>query len=122
MKREIDTHYLGFEGEPEIQFIRGTEISEQYILRIWIGYFDTIMSTSKLGENGWSGLSYYYHTHTGWYETSPWEIQDINKAIIEFEEMDVHELDETAKNVWSDICSLLNDARSSKETVMIVYE
>lgn len=122
MDKIIRNYYNGYEGEPEIQFIRILQDGQKLLLRIWIGFFDNIMTAIKPDLNGWTGLAYYYHLVEGWYDKSPWEIPSIDKAVEQFEKIDISCFDENTMNVYADICKLLRDAQASNEKVWIAYE
>lgn len=79
---EID-FYTGFEGEPELIFLQKTANCEK-ILRLWEGYFDTMMQQVSLSSNGeWTNLAYYYHLCLGCWgeEVENWQIPNIESVI-----------------------------------------
>lgn len=87
----IIDYYTGFEGEPEFQIIHSRKNGDKLIIRIWGGYFDSIMhavlDAVEPGANGWTGIAYCYSAVEGWYEESPWQMTDIKDAIRQFVEM-----------------------------------
>jgi hypothetical protein len=113
--------YKGFEGEPEIRFIYQKPDSQDVLLKVWIGYFDLLMSVVHPTTNGWSGLSYFYHFDKGWFEESPWEIKDISSVIVEFRSMDVSVLDQDSLNVWNHILKMFQSAQSLGGKIFIEY-
>ncbi len=115
-------HYDGFEGEPEIQFIRVAENGDKFILRIWIGFFDSIMSAIKPKTYGWTGLSYYYHMHEGWYTESPWRAPDTVAIINELKKLNKSMLDSKTQNVLNDIIELLLDSQQGDDKIWICYD
>lgn len=121
MEKVID-YYNGFEGEPEIQMVHIKNNQDKYILRMWIGYFDRIIELIKPEAEGWTGLSYYYHMNTGWYEDSPWRISDVISAKKQIESINPSTLDDVSKKVYSEILNLFNNASSSGETILISYD
>jgi len=78
---EVIDFYEGFEGEGEIQFIQANNSGSKKIIRIWDGYFDDIMGKVTPDSNGWTSLAYCYHLVEGWYEETPWELLEIDKAL-----------------------------------------
>ena len=52
-----NNYYKGYEGANEIQFIC-KKAGKIYILVIWEGFFDEIMTKILPEENGWTGLGY----------------------------------------------------------------
>ncbi len=121
MNTTIKNYYEGFEGYPEIQFIRIAEDGSRQILRMWEGYFDFIMDLIHPQKDGWVGLSYYYHLVIGWYDESPWQIKDVGTVINEFKEIDTSTLNTQTQNVYRDILELLTSL-STNETVWINYD
>lgn len=109
MERINNDYYIGFEGEPEIQFIyRKGNNSEIFI--VWEGYFDQIMRLIKPDDDGWKGLAYYYNMYLGWYEESPWMVQDLRSALMEFESINNKMLSDEAGEILKKICDMFNDA------------
>ncbi len=121
MDKIISKHYDGFEGEPEIQFVRIAKNGERFILRIWIGFFDSIMDMIEPQKSGWTGLAYYYHMYEGWYDESPWQIADVQAVIDELKEINSSVLDNQTQNVLKDIFELLQSV-TANETVWINYD
>jgi hypothetical protein len=119
MDNLITKFYDGYEGEPEIQFIKGSDKGSRTIVSIWDGYFDDIMNQFRPTASGWNGLAYYYHLALGWAE-GVWEIPDLNSALTEFQSINVSSLrfPETAE-VLSAICNLLKLAIKENQKIWI---
>lgn len=115
------TYYDGFEGEPEIQFIfkEGDDIET---LIIWEGYFDQIMRLMTCDKQGWTGLAYCYNMCTGWYEESPWQIEDLQMALKQFGEVDGTALCDEAVDILTLICNRFSEAINKNHEVFIVRE
>jgi hypothetical protein len=122
MKKLIDKHYKGFEGEPEIQFATVSESGDKVILSLWVGFFDSILNLIKPTETGWTGLAYYYHMDEGWYDESPWKIEDVGSTISELKGIAVNNLDNQAKAAYDDILKLLKESQIKNDTVWIYYD
>lgn len=123
MEKVLSKYYDGFEGEPDIQFIYYDNKGEQkVILKIWEGYFDEIMSTIRPELSGWTGLSYFYHLHEGWYKESPWKIPDLKSAIQQFQSLDIEALNIKTQEVYKEIIELLLDANLLDKDVWIAYD
>lgn len=118
----INKHYEGYLGEPEIQFVKISNEGKKFILRIWIGFFDSIISLLKPKKTGWTGLAYYYHMHEGWYDESPWQINDIVATINELQEINLNDLDTQTQEVLNDIIELLTNALPKGNTAWINYD
>ena len=114
-------YYDGFEGEPEIQFIykKGNDTE---ILTIWEGYFDPIMRLMLPDEQGWTGLAYCYNMYTGWYEDSPWVIEDLQIALKQFESIDETKLCDEALEILMLLCNVLREAILNNYEVSIARE
>lgn len=119
MDNLINKYYKGYEGEPEIQFIKGSNKEGRTILSIWDGFFDDIMCQFKPTASGWQGLAYYYHLVSGW-EEGIWELPNINSALVEFQSIKASRFrfSETA-DVLAAICDLLKSAINENQKVWI---
>lgn len=124
METIVDKYYIGYESEPEIQIIRKTVQEDIFVLRIWSGFFDDIMNAVEPEEKGWSSLAYYYNLYSGWYEESPWLLQDINAAVEQLKSIKEDKLSNSrgSVNVLTDIIKVLEDAVISGDSILIAYE
>ena len=119
MDKLISKYYDGYEGEPEIQFIKGSSKGDRIVLSIWDGFFDDIMSQFKPTISGWQGLAYYYHLVIGW-EEDIWEIPSLHSALAEFKSLDPNKLEfSRSAQVLSAICDLLKSAIEENQKVWI---
>jgi hypothetical protein len=114
-------YYEGYEGEGEIQFIRYLSNGDKYIIRIWDGFFDEIMSGIQPEENGWIGLAYYYHIKEPWWE-QPWKIPDIEIVLKQLQEIKVEFLNVEVRLLHSELCEILSNAWRLNESVWIADE
>lgn len=115
MKLVNKKYYDGFEGEPEIQLIY-RKGNDNEIFVIWEGYFDQIMRLIPSDEQGWTGLAYCYNMYTGWYEESPWVIEDLQLALNQFEKVDSTQLCDESIEILVLLCNIL------KESILNNYE
>ena len=117
MDNQINKYYEGYEGEPEIQFIKGS--NNRIVLSIWEGFFDDIMGQFEPTSSGWKGLAYYYNLGIGW-EDGIWKIPNVNSALAEFQSINGSRFryPETA-GVLSAICDLLKSAIKDNKRVWI---
>ncbi|WP_379140247.1 dihydroorotate dehydrogenase (quinone) [Paenibacillus sp. sgz500992] len=118
----VKDFYTGFEGEPEIIFYFQNSEGQKVQIKAWIGYFDSIMAAIQPNENGWSGLSYYYHTDTGWFEETPWRIPDLGDALNGLQSVNKTELDQETLEVYRSIFELLHQAQSVDREVLVEYD
>ncbi|TKI56923.1 hypothetical protein E8L90_16430 [Brevibacillus antibioticus] len=126
------SYYVGFEGEPELTLIY-ENLNDRYELRLWNGYFETLLDCMFEQVTDQSGILYEYSIYEGWYEESPWEIKNIKEAIQLFKSFDATKLTEdrvkVSKNIIatlpalaSDIVTFLEQAITNGNRVFIVYE
>jgi hypothetical protein len=81
---EID-FYSGFEGEEEIEFFSTRELHTKRI-RMWIGYFRTILrQTQTPPDTDWTGLVYYNNLLIGWHEEKNWQIPCLEEVLFQLE-------------------------------------
>ncbi|GKU77602.1 hypothetical protein [Paenibacillus sp. L3-i20] len=127
-----DSYYFGFEGEPQITFIY-ENLNDKYELRLWNGYFETLLNCMFEQFTDRSGILHEYSIYEGWYEESPWEITKIEEAIQLFKSFDATKLTEdkvkisnniiaTLPALASDITIFLEQATINGNRVCIVYE
>ncbi|KOY14297.1 hypothetical protein [Paenibacillus xylanivorans] len=134
MKEELvnDSFYIGFEGQPEI-LILFDNLTEKNILKMWNGYFETLLDLMCQYEPSNEGILHEYYAHEGWYEESPWEIQNLDAAIHLFKSFDMSKLTgeqiENSENiipalpeVAQRISTFLEAAKSNGSNVYIVYD
>jgi hypothetical protein len=114
-------YYFGFEGEPEIQIIQKRNDND-YVLSIWEGYFDRIMSQMKPDKTGWTGIAYFYHLHTGWYDDDMWVDKNIIDSYNKFKSICKERLDKKSGLVLEQICKLLNEAVLNNHEIIIRRE
>ena len=89
---------------------------------MWEGYLDQIMSLMKPDKEGWKGLAYYYNMYLGWYEESPWIIQDLHLALKQFESIDNRVISKKAGIILKILCDMLRDAILNEFEVSIARE
>lgn len=119
MDNLISKYYDGYEGEPEIQFIKGSIKEDRTIISIWDGFFDDIMRQFEPTSSGWQGLAYYYNLVIGW-EDGIWEIPNARSALAEFQSINPNKLEfNGSAEVLSAICDLLATAISENQEVWI---
>jgi len=123
MDKFIHEFYKGYEGEPEIQFIKDSKEGERTILSIWGGFFDDIMRQFEPTDSGWQGIAYYYHMCIGWVDNRLWEIPNLSEALADFQSLDASNLIfNKSSDVLFEICKLLADATNNHEKVLIVAD
>ena len=124
METIVDKYYIGYEGEPEIQIIRRTVQGDVCVLRIWSGFFDEIMNAVEPEEKDWSSLAYYYNLYSGWYEESPWLLQDINAAVEQLKSIkeDKLSVNRGSMNVLIEIIKVFEYAVIAGDSILIAYE
>ncbi|CAI8959684.1 conserved hypothetical protein [Brevibacillus sp. IT-7CA2] len=131
MKSEAinDLYYVGFEGEPEIIFMY-EKSNEVQVLKLWNGYFESLLDCLVQQAPVQDGILHEYYVHEGWYEESPWEITNVEKAVQLFKSFDVKKVTENESSniipvlpaITMDIISFLEQAIQSGNRVFIVYE
>lgn len=121
MNLMIDSRfYEGFEGEAELSFI-----ADDNKLVIWNGYFETILDNLLDCNVEKEGILKEYFDHEGWYDDSPWLINNISLTINQLKCFDIDKVSQSSmkiglEEVVKTIISFLEDNRLSK--VYIEYE
>lgn len=122
MPDSVVDFYTGFEGEPEIQFSTASGCGGNRIVRVWVGYFDAIMSKVKPGPTGWTGLALPYHLNAGWYDSSPWRIPDLDAVVKQWGSIETASLSPDSVRAHSAVLELLRHALATSQPVTISYE
>lgn len=132
MVNENNLFYRGFEGEPEISFAFSTN-NESYSFNMWIGYFDVILRSMLDYESHEKIFLRTYSMYEGWYDNSPWEINDINEVVCLFKNFDINKIPVQVKQQSGSLIDqipallkalneFLEAARNSNEKVYILYD
>ena len=117
-----NNYYLGFEGEPEIIFTVVQENNEISRLSLWSGYFNNIMQQISPVEGKWTALAYYYNLNIGWYDESPWLVENIKDAYEQFKSIDKYNLEELEEEILEEILELFRKSIEEDNNVYISYE
>lgn len=117
-----EKYYIGFEGEPEIIFSIMKEGNSEYGFGVWSGYFDNIMQQVKPKDGKWTELAYYYHLEKGWYDESPWIINNLEESYEQLMEVEANKLEEEEKEILNMILNMLKDAINNNLKVFIEIE
>jgi hypothetical protein len=113
--------YDGFEGESELSFISGTNK-----LVIWNGYFEMILNNLLDSDIEKKGIIKEYFYHEGWYDDSPWLINDIPLTIHQLKLVDTDHFTNNSSskdiilNVVEEIISFLE--ANSDHDIYIEYD
>ncbi|WP_086444063.1 hypothetical protein [Candidatus Enterococcus lemimoniae] len=112
--------YEGFEGEAELSFV-----ANDNKLVIWNGYFEIILDNLLDCNVEKEGIVKEYFNHEGWYDDSPWLIEDNSLAVSQLKCFDINKIDQTSmkddlEEVVKIIISFLENNRLSK--IYIEYE
>lgn len=115
--------YDGFEGEPQITFCLLEDDVATEKIEIWDGYFNEIMKMIQPEKEGWTGLAYYYHLYTGWYEEDEWFIPNILDVYEQLVSINIDEVKyEEEKEILSLITKLIRKAIDHEGRVYIIYD
>ena len=113
--------YAGFEGEPEIIFYYEDTKGRKVYVKLWIGYFDEMMTAIEPNDDGWKGLAFYYHTHSGWFEEKPWKIPDLAIVLDDLLGLNQSEFEQETRIVYQNILDFLLQAQLSNTEVWVEY-
>ena len=100
--KKNDIFYRGFEGEPEIAF-EYSENNELQSFSMWIGYFDVILKSMMEYESQDKLFIKTYNMHEGWYDESPWEVNDIDEVICLFRDFNVDKIPNIIREQYSNL-------------------
>lgn len=118
-------HYGGFEGEPELRFLRTMPNGEELeSVRLWGGYLDEIMRVVQPDSSSgkWQGLAAIYHLDQGWCERSPWRMEDVAAAARHWSDLDITKLRPETRKVFDLVGKLLSEAATKGQVVTVFSE
>lgn len=115
-------YYLGFEGEPEIILTVIQQNDKKSGISLWSGYFNNIMQQIEPVEGRWTALAYYYNLDIGWYDESPWFVDNILDAYEQFKGIDKYKLDTAEQEILEQILELFKKSIEENSRVSISYE
>ncbi|RKI39286.1 hypothetical protein D7Y27_22245 [Corallococcus sp. AB004] len=113
--------YEGFEGEPEIHFVAKVKGVPDQVLRIWDGYFDSIMARIELKGGQWTGLALPYHLCEGWHD-APWKIESLDSVVDQWRQIRTDGLPAGCGKVHVAILELLTSVDAAGGEVWISEE
>lgn len=91
-------------------------------VRMWEGYFDSMMGTLEPGDHGWTGIALPYHLGEGWHEGGSWTVPDIDVLISQWSPIALDSLGPPEREAHLAVARLLTDARRQGTEVRIMYE
>ncbi len=112
-------HYTGFESEPEVIF-RSADGKQK--ANLWHGYFSYIMKNAVPNEAGyWENLALIYHTCTGWYASSPFELSQVNEAICQLQICYSNLWENDTLQAYNNLVSVFEYASKNKFSIFVEY-
>lgn len=122
-------YYIGFQGEPEILFYFKDNDNEKVGFRIWIGYFEYLLGASVSNTIVTGGIIENFVNQEGWYDESPWRIQNSQKAILELGQFNVDNVESKEESIirilpelQKDMVTLLENSNQNNKILYIAYE
>lgn len=83
----------GYEGEGRVLVYCLDNDQNQNGMMIWEGYFEFLLAACYYKTFPKGGLLEAYYYHNGFYENSPWQIENIGSAATELENFDIRKID-----------------------------
>ena len=124
----IETKYIeGYEGEGEVLIYYFYNDQKEGML-IWEGYFEFLLLGCYCKDFQIGGLIENYYNHSGFYDNSPWKIENLNVVISELENFNIQKIDIDSHNINNIVLKLKNELISflripilKKKEVFIEY-
>lgn len=114
-------YYTGFEGEPEITFVRRDQAGDERVFTLWYGYFYDIMQLVQPEPQGWTGLALPYHTVTGWNDEEDWQVPDVAEATAQLDHLDRSALSPAGARVLDELVAFMQEGMQAGESLCIQY-
>lgn len=122
---EVDEiYYEGYEDEPEIIFVIENNGIVRKRLGIWEGYFNDILDDLSPTDEGWTGITYYFHIgmykDEHWFRDKPFHIDDLSLVYNQLTSIkrDMLRFYDTLPVLYK-IIDLIKDAMDNNEEVYI---
>ncbi|MCA8831213.1 MULTISPECIES: hypothetical protein [Hymenobacter] len=111
--------YSDFEPEPELVFKTSDDTSS---IRMWSGYFDSIISSDTPDEHGcWQGLAVFYHTDTGWYTSSPFQLTELGHIVERLRHCNDPTWDKNIRRIYTSLLFFFEQAERQHKKVIVEY-
>ena len=92
------------------------------VLRIWDGYFNSIMQQVKCENGKWTSLAYYFNLGIGWYEESPWLVEDTKEAYQQLSNIEKKDLQDIEQEVLKNMLNCFEYSICNQVDLLISYE
>ena len=124
-----NTYNKGFEGEIDVEIYYVNDTQEKVGYRLWDGYFENILSGAYYENHKDDGLLDSYCLHKGWYDETPWKLENINSAIEELNNYDEKKLEPELEHMYGMLRIILNaikelfkECKSNMKDIYIDYD
>ena len=125
----IDNKYrINYMYEIEIEIYYKNNNSEKIGYKIWRGYFENLLD-GCYGENiAEDGILHGYMLQEEWYDEKPWEIRNIDTAILELERYNKNNVKsgddilDKLEDLKKELIKLLKEAKENNHSVYIEYD
>ena len=112
--------YAGFEGEPEVTFVRTGTIEQS--LHAWDGYFSQVLEAIEPGTDGqWHGLVLHYHLETGWYDEENFEVKDVELFATQLATLNISLLEPGTLRFYKALLSFVQNTLADRDKLVINY-
>ena len=89
---------------------------------MWSGWFDAIMGEVTPKGTMWVSLALVYHLDQGWFESSPWKLEEVELAIAQLEESYEHLHAGKSKGICRALIDFLFSEYRRGATIFICYD
>lgn len=121
MREVLRDYYTGFEGEPEIGFVRRNGQGHELVFTLWYGYFYTVMELVVPGPTGWTALALPYHLVEGWYDDPDWLVPDVPAVIAQLDALDRAQLPEQERKILDELITFMREGLTAGDRLFIQY-
>lgn len=121
MRKVVHDYYSGFEGEPEITFVRKDTLGDELAFALWDGHFGRIIELIQPEPEGWSGLALHYHLDTGWNEDDDWRVPDPEVALSQLDGLVRADLPEQERKILDELVAFIREGIQAGDALHIQY-
>jgi hypothetical protein len=126
-----EKYYQGFEYEVEVVIYYLSFTGEKVGWKIWVGYFETLLSGCFFVGISDSGILGSWTSHEGFFDEKPWKVKNNSTVIFElkqfaFEKTEIesesNHMYQVTLKLYEDLLKFFEDAEKNQYEVFIEYD
>jgi hypothetical protein len=120
-KDNLGNDHYGYTPFGEIQFAAVGPRGERALVTIWGLHFNVLVERIQPVNGSWVGLALPFHLACGWYDQSPWVIENLTLVVQQWRDIDLGSEVPYVCTSHAMVLELLEQAVLEEATVAISY-